>query len=389
MEWAIPTEALRPDMNRILTTPRNNWQQRLEELGFGFHSLEDAYWDESAYYEFSRAETDNLEKATGELWEMYLEAVEHVISKNLFFKFQIPEWFRKPITDSWENDAPSIYGRFDLGYDGNQIKLLEFNADTPTSLFEGSVVQWYWLKDKFPENDQFNSIHEKLVEYWKYLRPYLSCDFVHFASLTNIEDVTTVEYMRDCASQAGLETQFISVQDIGWAEEIKEFIDENREVMQVIFKLYPYEWILAEEFGKHVAATLHKTQWIEPAWKMLASSKAMLPVLWELFPNHPYLLESYFEPRHLVSYAKKPLYSREGANISLFRNYRPVEENSGNYGKEGYIYQQLFDLPNFNGNFPVIGSWIVGQEPAGIGVRESVNLITNNQSRFVPHLISQ
>lgn len=376
-------------MNRILTTPRNNWQQRLEELGFGFHSLEDAYWDESAYYEFSRAETDNLEKATGELWEMYLEAVEHVISKNLFFKFQIPEWFRKPITDSWENDAPSIYGRFDLGYDGNQIKLLEFNADTPTSLFEGSVVQWYWLKDKFPENDQFNSIHEKLVEYWKYLRPYLSCDFVHFASLTNIEDVTTVEYMRDCASQAGLETQFISVQDIGWAEEIKEFIDENREVMQVIFKLYPYEWILAEEFGKHVAANLHKTQWIEPAWKMLASSKAMLPMLWELFPNHPYLLESYFEPRHLVSYAKKPLYSREGANISLFRNYRPVEENSGNYGKEGYIYQQLFDLPNFNGNFPVIGSWIVGQEPAGIGVRESVNLITNNQSRFVPHLISQ
>ena len=376
-------------MNRILTTPRNNWQQRLEELGFGFHSLEDAYWDESAYYEFSRAETDNLEKATGELWEMYLEAVEHVISKNLFFKFQIPEWFRKPITDSWENDAPSIYGRFDLGYDGNQIKLLEFNADTPTSLFEGSVVQWYWLKDKFPENDQFNSIHEKLVEYWKYLRPYLSCDFVHFASLTNIEDVTTVEYMRDCASQAGLETQFISVQDIGWAEEIKEFIDENREVMQVIFKLYPYEWILAEEFGKNVAATLHKTQWIEPAWKMLASSKAMLPVLWELFPNHPYLLESYSEPRHLVSYAKKPLYSREGANISLFRNYRPVEENSGNYGKEGYIYQQLFDLPNFNGNFPVIGSWIVGQEPAGIGVRESVNLITNNQSRFVPHLISQ
>lgn len=376
-------------MNRILTTPRNNWQQRLEDLGFGFHSLEDAYWDESAYYEFSRAETDNLEKATGELWEMYLEAVEHVISKNLFFKFQIPEWFRKPITDSWENDAPSIYGRFDLGYDGNQIKLLEFNADTPTSLFEGSVVQWYWLKDKFPENDQFNSIHEKLVEYWKYLRPYLSCDFVHFASLTNIEDVTTVEYMRDCASQAGLETQFISVQDIGWAEEIKEFIDENREVMQVIFKLYPYEWILAEEFGKNVAATLHKTQWIEPAWKMLASSKAMLPVLWELFPNHPYLLESYFEPRHLVSYAKKPLYSREGANISLFRNYRPVEENSGNYGKEGYIYQQLFDLPNFNGNFPVIGSWIVGQEPAGIGVRESVNLITNNQSRFVPHLISQ
>ncbi len=375
-------------MNRILITPRQDWQQKLEDLGFGFHSLDDAYWDESAYYEFNRSEVDHLEKATQELWNMYLEAVEHVISKNLFFRFQIPEWFRKPITDSWENDAPSIYGRFDLGYDGHQIKLLEFNADTPTSLFEGSVVQWYWLKDKFPDNDQFNSIHEKLIDYWKYLRPYLSCDSVHFASLTNIEDVTTVEYMRDCASQAGLETQYIAVQDIGWAEEIKEFIDEDRGVMQVIFKLYPYEWILAENFGKNLAENLHKTQWIEPAWKMLASSKAMLPILWELYPNHPYLLESYFEPRHLVSYAKKPLYSREGANISLFKNYRPIEENSGTYGKEGYIYQQLFDLPNFSGTYPVLGSWIVGQEPAGIGVRESVNLITNNQSRFVPHLIS-
>ena len=374
-------------MNRITTTPRENWQEKLEKLGFGFHSLDDAYWDESAYYEFHRAETDLIEKATAELWQMYLAAVEHVISRNLFFKFHIPEWFRKSIIDSWEKDFPSIYGRFDLGFDGQQVKLLEFNADTPTSLFEGSVIQWYWLQDKFPERDQFNSIHEKLIDYWKYLKPYLSCDFVHFASLTNIEDVTTVEYMRDCASQAGLETQFIAVQDIGWAEQIKEFIDENREVMQVIFKLYPYEWILEEDFGKKMADNLEKTQWIEPAWKMLASSKAMLPILWELYPSHPYLLESYFEPRHLTSYAKKPIYSREGGNISLFKNYRPIEENSGAYGKEGFIYQQLFDLPNFNDNYPVIGSWIVGQEPAGIGVRESVNLITNNQSRFVPHLI--
>lgn len=374
-------------MRRILTTPRHQWQEKLESLGFGYHSIDEVYWDETAYYEFDLQEINQLEKATAELWQMYLVAVEHVISKNLFFKFHIPEWFRNSILESWEQDFPSIYGRFDLGFDGNNIKLLEFNADTPTSLFEGSVAQWHWLQDKFSDHDQFNSIHEKLIDYWNYLKPYLKSNDVHFASLTNIEDVTNVEYMRDCASQAGLETSYIPVENIGWAEDIKEFIDENGEIMKSVFKLYPYEWILEENFGKKIAENINKTQWIEPAWKILASSKAMLPILWELYPNHPLLLESYSEPRHLLNYAKKPIYSREGANISLFKNHIPIEQNSGVYGKEGYIYQQYFDLPNFSGNYPVIGSWIIGQEAAGIGVRESVNLITNNQSRFVPHLI--
>ena len=374
-------------MKRILTSPRENWQEKLEKLGFGYHSVDEVYWDENAYYEFDPNEINHLEKATAELWQMYLIAVEHVISKNLFYQFHIPEWFRNTIIESWEKDFPSIYGRFDLGFDGTQIKLLEFNADTPTSLFEGSVVQWFWLQDKFPDKDQFNSIHEKLIAYWSYLNPYLGSNNVSFASLTNIEDVTNVEYMRDCASQAGLETSFIAISDIGWADEIKEFVDENNELINVIFKLYPYEWILEESFGKKIVENGFKTQWIEPPWKILASSKAMLPILWELFPNHPYLLESYFEPRNLLNYAKKPIYSIEGANISLFKNHIPIEQNSGIYGKEGYIYQQFFDLPNFAGNYPVVGSWIIGQEPAGIGMRESVNLITNNQSRFVPHLI--
>lgn len=374
-------------MNRITTNPRENWQQKLEELGFGFHSLQEIYWDESTFYEFSDHEIQKIETASAELWQMYLEAVEYVITKNLWFRFQIPEWFRSTIIKTWEEDHASIYGRFDLGFDGTNLKLLEFNADTPTSLFEASVIQWYWLKDKFPEKDQFNSIHEKLIDYWKYLKPFLSCDFVHFASMTNIEDVTNVEYMRDCASQAGLETSFLAIQEIGWAEDIKEFIDANREVIQAIFKLYPYEWILEEDFGKKISENIHKTRWIEPAWKILTSSKAMLPILWELYPNHPLLLESYFEQRHLMNFAKKPIYSREGANVSLYKSGIPIEQISGIYGKEGFIYQQFFDLPNFSGNYPVIGSWIVGQESAGIGIRESKNLITNNQSRFVPHLI--
>jgi len=375
-------------MKRTASQFRKNWEEKLEGLGFGYHSLEGLYWDESHYYEFSMQEIDTVEKATAELWQMCLEAVDYIIEKNLWHRFSIPGWFRNYIVTSWEEDHPSIYGRFDFGFDGKNLKLLEFNADTPTSLYEASVIQWYWLQEMFPEKDQFNSIHEKLVDYWKYLTQYMNPHDIYFASLTNIEDVTNVEYLRDCATQAGFETEFIPIQDIGWAEEIREFIAGDGSVMDYIFKLYPYEWILEDGFGEKLVENGFRSQWIEPAWKVLLSSKAILPVLWEMYPDHPYLLPAYFEQKDLKDFVKKPVYSREGANIILYKNGEPVEENSGAYGKEGFIYQRLFNLPDFDGNYPVIGSWVIGQEPAGIGVRESIHLITNNQSRFVPHLIS-
>jgi len=375
-------------MKRLPSVIRKDWEHKLESLGFGYHSLEGLYWDESHHYEFSLEEINTIEKATSELWQMCLEAVDYVISKNLWHRFNIPESFRNYIITTWEEDHPSIYGRFDLGFDGKNLKLLEFNADTPTSLYEASVIQWYWLQELFPDKDQFNSIHEKLIDYWKYLKNYMNPHYIYFVSLTNIEDVTNVEYMRDCAAQAGFETEFIPIQDIGWAEDIEEFIAADRSIMEYIFKLYPYEWILEDGFGEKLVRNGFRSQWIEPAWKILLSSKAILPVLWEMYPNHPYLLESYFEPRHLKDFAKKPIYSREGANVTLHKNNLPIEQNSGAYGKEGFIYQQLFDLPNFDGNYPVIGSWVIGQEPAGIGIRESAHLITNNQSRFIPHLIT-
>ncbi|WP_294238029.1 glutathionylspermidine synthase family protein [uncultured Chryseobacterium sp.] len=375
-------------MKRTASPFRKNWEEKLEALGFGYHSLEGLYWDESHYYELSMQEIDTIEKATAELWQMCLEAVDYIIEKNLWHRFSIPEWFRNYIVTSWEEDHPSIYGRFDFGFDGKNLKLLEFNADTPTSLYEASVIQWYWLQEMFPEKDQFNSIHEKLVDYWKYLTKYMNPHYIYFASLTNIEDVTNVEYLRDCATQAGFETEFIPIQDIGWAEEIKEFIAGDGSIMDYIFKLYPYEWILEDGFGEKQVENGFRSQWIEPAWKILLSSKAILPVLWEMYPDHPCLLPAYFEQKDLKDFAKKPIYSREGANITLYKNGKTAEENSGAYGKEGFIYQQLFDLPDLDGNYPVIGSWVIGQEPAGIGIRESVHLITNNQSRFVPHLIS-
>ena len=376
-------------MERFITQPRNNWQKTVEALGFSFHTADVTYWDESVHYTFSMAEIEKLESVTAELWDMCLQAVQHVIDQNLFDTFKIPGFIVPHIIDSWDNDAPAIYGRFDLQYDGlKEPKLIEFNADTPTSLFEASIVQWFWLKDFDEPKDQFNSLHEKLIDYWKYLKDYLHNDKLYFTCVKdNLEDFTTTAYMQDCAMQGGLETAFIYIDDIGWDNNRQCFVDLDNRPIRNIFKLYPYEWMVNEDFGANLLSDSQKAYWIEPAWKMVLSNKAILPILWQLFPYHKNLLPAYFTRSNLKDYVKKPLLSREGANISIVENEKLSWSTDGDYGEEGYIFQELCKLPNFDGNYPVIGSWIVGQQPAGIGIRESDGLITNNLSRFVPHLI--
>jgi len=215
-------------MQRIPLTPRDNWQQKVESVGLTFHTLENGtpYWDESAAYQFTSAEIDTLEAAGYQLQEMCLAAAQHIIDKKRYAELDIPDFAIEAIEWAWNNEPPALYGRFDLSWAGAQSgsapKLLEYNADTPTSLLEAAVVQWHWLKD-MPASlvsykpDQFNSIHEKLIAKWKDIDPYLSKP-IYFAALNNPdnpEDQLTVTYLRDTAQQANLDTRQLAMQDIG------------------------------------------------------------------------------------------------------------------------------------------------------------------------------
>lgn len=377
-------------MRRIQTTPRHNYQKKLEEISFKFHSLNNIYWDESAYYSFSPKEVDDIEAVTNELYEMCLKAVQYVMDNNLYAKLHIDEALIPLIERSWENEEPCVYGRFDFAYvNGGFPKMLEFNADTPTSLYECAVVQWYWLQDVAKDKDQFNSIHEKLIVYWKECLEYFDGETVYFTCMRDtIEDFTTVEYLRDTAHQAGLNTDFLYLDEIGWDSLNKCFIDMDCVEIKNIFKLYPYEWLIAESYGKNIIEDKNQSKWIEPAWKSILSNKGILPILWEMFPNHPNLLECYFDSPHLmIDYVSKPIYSREGANITIYDKLAVEAETGGDYGEEGLIYQQKAEVSCIDGNYAILGSWIIGGSSAGMSVRESLTPITDNLSRFVPHLI--
>ena len=377
-------------MKRRAIAPRANWETTVSSQGLTYYQLADRpYWNESAFYEFTAREVDNLEHATDELHEMCLAAVQRVLDENLFARLRIPELGAALVRKTWEAEPPAIYGRFDLAYDGTQIKLLEYNADTPTALVEAAVVQWYWMKDNFPHGDQFNSIHERLIAKWQELRQYCGSP-LFFAGVDDPahEDLMTVTYMADTAHQAGHSVTLLDMGDIGYDHDSYRFVSPAREQIKSIFKLYPWEWMLAEEFGPYLNQTSVATDWIEPAWKMVLSNKGILPVLWEMYPNHQYLLPAYFEdeqPTTLAEYCRKPIFGREGKNVSLHRAAGTVG-NEGEYGQQGFIRQAVAPIPEFEGHFPVLGSWVIDGESAGVGIRESETPISDNLSCFVPHM---
>ena len=378
-------------MERIATSPRPDWPARVEEVGLTYHTPNGVpYWNESAYYKLTTAEVDVLEKAGNDLHELCCEATRHILEKDWFERLAIPGEAIPCLLNSWERDDFSLYGRFDLAYDGvSPPKLLEYNADTPTSLVEAAVAQWFWLQDTQPAADQFNSIHEKLIAAWKKLSPQPK--LVHLGGLKgHLEDAQTVLYLQDTCHQAGLATERLFIEDVGWQEQRRRFVDLQERDVTHYFKLHPWEWMWDSEFAPQLK--LETTQFIEPMWKMLLSNKGLLPILWELFPDHPNLLPAFDGDEAIAaaklngSYACKPKLSREGANVRLVTEGRVLADTPGEYGEEGFVYQALAPVPEFDGHHPVCGVWIVNHEACGLGIREDDTLVTGNLSRFVPHL---
>lgn len=387
-------------MLRQPISPRPNWQQKADEFGFKFHTMYgDAYWDESAYYQFSLAQIENdLEAPTEEIHQMCLAVVDRVINDDeLMARFCLPEKHWQFIRDSWLNGDPSLYSRLDFAYDGKSpAKLYENNADTPTSVYETGFWQWLWLQDKVDQknlnvrSDQFNSLQEKLVLRFDQMRQLTPERILHFACCKDTEeDRGTVQYLEDCANAAGIKTKFVFIEDIG-IDANGEYTDLDDHIISWMFKLYPWEFMFNEDYGDFLGQ--NNMRWIEPPWKSILSNKALLPMLWKMFPNHPNLLPAFFQDElekasEYPSLVKKPIFSREGANISMTNTSGEKIHSDGPYGEEGFIYQATHMLPKFVDNYTLIGSWLVDGKASGISIREDKSPITQDMSRFLPHII--
>lgn len=381
-------------MKKVACDERPGWRSYAESVGFEFHTFDgEPYWDETGYYQFNLRQIEqDLEEPTEELHQMALSLVEDAVrDEEKLQQLAIPEKFWDFVADSWRTKAPSLYGRLDLVYDGTgPAKLLELNYDTPTSLFETGFFQWVWLEDqlmrgKVPQGaDQFNSLQDQLEAAFANLP---LANPLYFASVANsIEDKGTVMYLMDIARQAGVDSRFIELEQLGEAS--GQLVDLEGYAIGGLFKLYPWEFMVQEDFASVILSS--QTQWLEPGWKMLLSNKGILPLLWQKYRGHPNLLESHFEQPGQsfgAGWVRKPLFSREGANVELILPNGEKVTEPGPYADSPFIRQKLQPLPKFGDSYTMIGSWVVGNSAAGIGIREDNSLITKDSSRFLPHII--
>ncbi len=402
-------------MRRITLKPRDHWQALVEGRGFDFHTPRhprtqrpEAYWVEDAMYVLTQREVDTFYDATLMLNDLCYRVVEAVLGDDdLLRRFRIPPSWWAAVRASWRRGDKPFYGRMDFTLVGDTPKLLEFNADTPTTLYESAVAQW----DRFEASpfkaqgmNQFASTHEDMIRAWADPRRGLQGKTVHFACLKNCpEDRGTVDYLQDLAIQGGLKTAFVHVEDIDITVDGRHLLDAGDGIIEVLFKLYPWEMMATDEFGREIPAL--ECVFIEPLWKIILSNKALLPTLWRLFPHCEYLLPAYFDDdgdSSLTDYVRKPIFGREGANITVVTPQGRVA-SGGDYGQEGFIRQQYAPLPQFaTARGPVstmVGVWLVGgvhddpdepkrngrDKPTGLTLREDDGPITSDFARFVPH----
>jgi glutathionylspermidine synthase len=380
-----------PPMEIKQLAERKDWEKIVVSQGFDFYrnDLNSPYWIEGKYVAFTSEQMEELKCAIQSLHDLCIKAVGIIVeSEDLMKRMHIPRTMFPLIRQSWSTQRHMyIYGRFDLLIEeGTGVpKMLEYNADTPTSLLEAGSIQKLWAKDV--GKIQFNEIEERLVERFIEIGKSLNEETLYFTCISqHMEDAGNTRYMMKCAEKAGITCKFIYIDHIVYASDLESFVDEQDSIIKYIWKLYPWEWLEKEQFFNHIDCFTV----IEPAWKLILSNKCLLPMLYELFPQHKYLLPAYFTEQELIhkhDYVAKPIYGREGADIVIYKDGKKIESKVKlDYDKDGYIYQKFCEslLDNV-----VVGGWVVGDVAAGVSVRQDEGLVTTNTAHFLAHAIEE
>ena len=377
----------------------------LEEIGFTWHTDTDgSKYVSDELVEVTQEEAEAYYEAANTIYDMYVQAAEYVIDNDLFFDLGIPFNLIETIKKSWENDVHwHIYSRFDLagGIDGQDIKLIEFNADTPTALFETALLQWAILKsNNMDEERQFNNVYEAISENFKRLitlfdntnkfeELYNGWKILFSSVEGNDEEEATTKLLQQMATDAGFVTKFEFLQDVRFDEDgIYDTDDINYEYW---FKLYPWEDIAIDE--PELATTLtniiqnQKAIILNPAYTLLFQSKGMLAILYELFPDSPYLLKTSFEPLKGIKQVEKPVFGREGANTSIIdATGTVVTQTQGPYDNYKKVYQEYVEFPKDVHGAKYQAGVFFAYEACGLSFRKGGDIL-DNMSKFVGHVI--
>jgi len=377
----------------------------LDEIGFTWHTDSDGTkYVSDELVQLTKEEAEAYYEAVNTIYDMYVAAAEYVIDNNLFFELGIPFNLIEMIKKSWETDVHwHIYGRFDLagGIDGKDIKLIEFNADTPTALFETALLQWAILKsNEMDEAKQFNNVYEAISNNFKRLITLFD-DIEKFNELYdgwkilfssvegNDEEEATTKLLQQMADDAGFVTGFEFLQNVQFDDD--GIYDKDGNTYEYWFKLYPWEDMATDE--PELTTTLthimqkQKAIILNPAYTLLFQSKGIMAILYELFPDSPYLLQTSFEPLKDIKQVEKPVFGREGANTKIIEANSTISmQTDGPYDNYKKVYQEFVEFPEDIHGTKYQAGVFFAYEACGVGFRKGGNIL-DNMSKFVGHVI--
>lgn len=378
-------------MHRKTCPKREGWEARFKEAGFSFCDA-DGYWKEGSYYEITEGEKRLLVSATENLHEAMKTLVEKVVqSSDLLEYLGVPEHLHDYLRYTWKTGS-DLYGRFDFVVNNGTVKALEYNADTPTSLIETASAQVEWANEA-KVGTPFSEIRHELANRFFTLRRACGGKMFHFACMRDSEeDFDTTLWLLNLAEAQGFNCRGLYIDEIGFNEETRVFVDQTGGQISRLFKLYPWEYAIQDEFAallvdQKVACTI---DFYNPFWRMLLSSKRMFSLLWRERTDLHWCLPETRDEAFGTAYVKKPAFSREGANVEVFLPW-DVESKPGPFNEFPSVYQEYCELPKFQTNegerHAIVGSWVVNDRACAFGVRESSTIVTDNTSNYVPHVV--
>lgn len=372
-------------MKLIHLPERADWQERFEKFGFAYHSYDGSYWHDDLGVSLTQRQWDDFGRACEEIHQLGLDIVSETVRTGDFAPWKLTDIAASLVTESWRRADPSVYGRFDLTLDAHGIpKIYEYNGDTPTSIMEASWAQTDWANARGLQSSC--RLAELMPSAFAQLTALGATSLPIAGMSTSVEDTSNLFPMVQWARQAGLDASWVPI------ESMQYHFDQNMHgfdgiAHEWIFKLYPWEFLCVEN-AQYLPAS--RTRFVEPAWKLLLSSKAFLAEAWRRAPGHPNLLACYHAgavagsegPGLEQGYAKKPLYSREGSNVTLVdANGSLIQKEIGPYGREGYVVQAYCPMPEPEpGKRFTLGGWISAGRFAGTCARFTDDHVVTNVS---------
>jgi glutathionylspermidine synthase len=397
-------------MRRLTLPPRPNWRRRLSDIDFDWHTGPATllrpgrpYWQEGAAYALTNDEAAQLREAAETVHACATQLIPELLADPATLtRLGLPEHWHGPLRASWDQQEPrergGLYGRLDFALTPQGPRLLEYNADTPTTLVEAAQAQVDWLHDRALNAQPFGDLHGALSRRFQTLRDTSGPRLHLTGDLASTEDHGTLRYFARHAQDAGFQTTLLDITQLGVRQTFTPTLqDPSGGAITQLLKLYPWEWLIQEsdDTNQRLHLLSPKTSIIQPLWRGLLSNKALLALLHGAYPTVPYILpaalcDDYQKAPDLVGpdAVYKPLVSRAGQNVYIYQGGALTHHQPGMYRLDQGVAQQYAPLPTDDqGRSALLGVWMVAGQACGLSVRESQGPITLDGSLFTPSFV--